>query len=695
VPDAEFCWSCATGRGADPLTGDIDRTEHPGELASSALADIGELLRRLAESGGSWLDWLVESPIYAKVSDRIQKQQFELEIVEHLPHLREVCRRPRMQLEITVERVRAELARRVPPRAVEHLASHTEDWEELRVRSVRPRRVLSVLADDQLDIYENRVVARLLDHLLDYLNDRIEEVQQLRSLLQELVSYDDPASEATHWIRHRIYDLWGKATEAEQGERRAEQTLSFLENVRREVASLLDSALYQTIPRRAQVGSSLRTTNILVNDQHYRFVASLWQSWYQSRAARRVTARQLFDRRQGICTGFDAFAVLLVCRALHDLGFGSREDRGPARGGPRLELASDKESLGLTWSDDGTIRLDGPTFPLPLHFIPIAASLSAGSDLVRVRRRIAELSSSAPEAGEDEAVTGSRKGDTDPVEPSSFRVVLYPGAAHERDQLPADIARLLDTTGNDRLPSEDRVARLLPVSPLSIHSLERVARAIRWWLLDGLFRTYPPPPIPCPARIQHYGAPPVDWLSVEGAYRRVRVVRPPRPDERERWLDWLGAVRRQVLRDGNRALVSAEQLDDLERGVDQAVCALEPLTCCPLQLCAGASRFEPWQDREKGFTLFSASCEHAAWELRQCEACGERFPVLLPRSFRPREACRRPGWVDNLLGRDVLAVPCWGRQGTGDFICPRCGSCKNAGRSQMECLRCSGHSCAQ
>ena len=274
VPDKEFRWSVSGGAASASLTGEFDRREYPGELVASALCEIGELLRGAEDDGGTWTHWLLTSPVYAKVSDRIQRQPLDSDIVSHLPHLREVCRRPRMQLEVTVERVRSEQARRMPPRAMEYLASHTEDWEELRINSVRPRRVLSVLADDQLDIYENRVVARLLDHLLDYLNHRIEDVRQLRHLLQEVVSYDDPASEATHWIRHRIYEIWGKASEAEQGQRRAEQTLGFLETLRREVASLLDSGLYRAIPRRSQVASSLRTTNILVNDQHYRHVAA-------------------------------------------------------------------------------------------------------------------------------------------------------------------------------------------------------------------------------------------------------------------------------------------------------------------------------------------------------------------------------------------------------------------------------------
>jgi hypothetical protein len=619
----------------------------------------------------------------------------DADIVNHLPHLREVCRRPRMQLEVTVERVRSEQARRMPPRATEYLASHTEDWEELRINSVRPRRVLSVLADDQLDIYENRVVARLLDHLLDYLNDRIEDVRQLRHVLQEVVSYDDPASEATHWIRHRIYELWGKASEAEQGQRRAEQTLDFLENLRREVAALLDSALYRAIPRRARVASSLRTTNILVNDQHYRHVATLWQRWSRSRAARATTPRELFDLRQRLCRSFDAFVVLTVCLALDGLGFRSRDDRGPSRGGPPIALEGSGATLLLTWREDGTLRLDQTSGTVPMHLVPLASALSGGSNHERVRLRIADLASGAVRPAEADPRPHSGKATDGPQEDPGFRIVLYPGSAQEWAALPADLARLLNTPGMDRLPSEERVARLLPVSPLSVHSLERVARAIRWWVLDGLYTRYPAPEVPFPARAQQYGAIPGEWLALSAGRRSVRVRRPPSAAEKARWAEWLSATRRQVLREGRRAQVTSDQITDLEQHVERAILALERLTHCPLRLpCEGAERFEPRQDRDGEYTLFFACCAHATWELRQCEFCRKRYPVLLPRSFRPREVCRRSGWVDQLLGQDVLAVPCWSRWGGGDFICPRCGRCKNAERAQEGgCLRCCPGAC--
>ena len=50
-------------------------------------------------------------------------------------------------------------------------------------RGIRPKNVLSLVREELLDIYENRVTVRLIDHLLVYLRRRIRDVEKLRNEL--------------------------------------------------------------------------------------------------------------------------------------------------------------------------------------------------------------------------------------------------------------------------------------------------------------------------------------------------------------------------------------------------------------------------------------------------------------------------------------------------------------------------------
>ena len=50
-----------------------------------------------------------------------------------------------------------------------HLASHSECWQRQTLSGIQPKRVLARFSEDDYAIYENRVYARLLDSLDNYL----------------------------------------------------------------------------------------------------------------------------------------------------------------------------------------------------------------------------------------------------------------------------------------------------------------------------------------------------------------------------------------------------------------------------------------------------------------------------------------------------------------------------------------------
>lgn len=129
---------------------------------SSPREDVARRLRYLASRAGD-------------VQARGCRPQLELLLGDHVGHLEEVCRRPRTHLR--VDRAHSGVARApLSRRAANYLAAHTEDWERPTLRAVVPKRILAVVREDQLDIYENRVAVRLIDHLVTYLGQRVFEV---------------------------------------------------------------------------------------------------------------------------------------------------------------------------------------------------------------------------------------------------------------------------------------------------------------------------------------------------------------------------------------------------------------------------------------------------------------------------------------------------------------------------------------
>ena len=263
-------------------------------------------------------------------ASRVQLRPFEVEIERRVQHLQEVCRSPRMHLTTEIEKVRASSARRVPVKACEYLAAHSEDWQQRSFRTIRPRRVLSLLVEDLYDIYENRVAVRLIDRLLEYVGDRLQDLRKLAGVINEAKQYQSDCA-GNFRKEHRLFTELGELY-SDQEHDRALSTLQFLEALERKLLALCASDLYRAVPQRAQVPVSLRETNILANDQHYRHVAYLWRSWAEWYQHRVRTKAQVHEESQRICTSFEAYVALLVSKSLSNFGFGAIEDISPNPG---------------------------------------------------------------------------------------------------------------------------------------------------------------------------------------------------------------------------------------------------------------------------------------------------------------------------------------------------------------------------
>lgn len=295
------------------------------ELERSCILEIGAVAEVKRALG--WKEWVGVPSILPNRANRVQLRPFEIEIESRLQHLQEVCRSPRMHLTTEIEKVRASSARRVPVKAGEYLAAHSEDWQQRSFRTIRPRRVLTLLVDDLYDIYENRVAVRLIDRLLEYVADRLRDLRKLTGVINEAKQYQTDCA-GNFRKEYRLFTELGELY-SDQEHDRALNTLQFLEALEGKLLALCASDLYRAVPQRAQVPVSLRETNILANDQHYRHVAYLWRSWAEWYQHRVRTKAQVHEESQRVCASFEAYAALLVSKSLLNFGFKAIDDICP------------------------------------------------------------------------------------------------------------------------------------------------------------------------------------------------------------------------------------------------------------------------------------------------------------------------------------------------------------------------------
>jgi len=684
VPEPSGHWHIITGSG-ERIAGTVTRAQVPDELEAESVRTIGDRLEVLVQQGATWLEWLDVVPLVPGISEQVDLLPLELLAREHFGHLEAVCRKPRAHLHVEVERVPISKARRIPPAAVSYLASHTEDWDRPLLRGILPKRILAEVRHDQIDIYENRVAARLLDHLSAYLNRRIRVLRRLLKVFQEKEDYSG-AIGGTYQRHRRISELWGESIDANEGRRKAEASLKELEWLKYKLMGLLGSTLYEEVPRRAYVPTTLKSTNILTNDQHYRRVAELWREWARTGAGRTQSPKELNDEAQRLCRGMDAFSVLLTVRALDVLGYEPSQsdvDKGIARGSD-LRLSGHGVEITFRWREDGTISIVLRDHEMGI--VALTTDLGAGSD-EQATDALMQLAEAARSRSERD------------------HLVLFLASNEERISLDPALRRSMHTVGND--PRNALAGGgCLPVSPWEIGSTERIARALRWFLTRARFQDYPlHVELPDDVReiikanahtrwlsSQRDGkvelrSPPQDFewdrLGLDAIVDQARAEAARARQEHQRISEQLreavrggrtGNLNRQKHAAHEEALRSERVLEALKRVDAEFRCARERssalLVCPTCGVAADPARdFEP-RDR----ACFRCVCRGCGteWGTRLC-ASGHRYAVMLPSGAFVDTDDVDSGWEDRVYGGDILAVPARKPDGTWGFACPDCG----------------------
>lgn len=683
VPEPSGHWQVLTSDG-HRLNGTVARAQVPDELEAESVRTIGDKLAELSQNDASWLEWLDVVPLVPGISEQVDLQPLELMIREHFGHIEAVCRKPRAHLHVEVERVPVSRARRIPPAAASYLAAHTEDWDRPLLRGILPKRILAEVRHDQVDIYENRVAARLLDNIGAYLNRRIHVLRRLLKVFREKEDYST-AIAGTYQRERRISELWGESIDANEGRRKAEASLRELEWLKYKVMGLLGSPLYEEVPRRAFVPTTLKSTNILTNDQHYRRVAELWREWARTGAGRTRSPAELHAEAQRLCRGLDSFALLLTVRALDTLGYEPSDaalDKPLARG-QTLSIRGHGAELAVEWRVDGTISVDDGDRQFTI--VAITSNLAAGK-ADRVGESLDRIRQATAEHGEV--------------------LVQYVASDDECASAEPDMLASLHTVGND---PRSRLAGggCLPVSPWEIGSTERVARALRWFVSSARYGDYPLE-VPVPEDARGLVAPEqgTRWLASRDGGAKLELRTPPKDFEWEilniAGLESAAEEELEAAR-ANHQRLSSDLRDAVRKGrtgtltrqksaaheellrrerVHAAVAemahglriarakAVALLTCPTCGTAADSARdFDP---RDRGcFRCVCSSCR-TAWATRLCPD-GHRYATMLPSGDFVDTQDQRPGWEDRVYGCDILALPARGPYGQWGFACPECG----------------------
>jgi hypothetical protein len=239
-------------------------------------------------------------------------------------YFHEIARNPKAELLYEEYLVPVSRAKKLAPKSHQYLASHSKCWQARSFTGVVPKTMLALENEDNLNIYENRVFVKLLEHLEVYLNERYLEVKRLESIFEHAGSFNHTES-LYYELSEGIYKLWGEGfsndARVDEFVIKSENTLKTIESMLHSVRTLQQSILYRELINNLHVPLSINMTNVLSHDKYYRYVAVVWHMWLDSQQkATKVEPKIIYNRNRFLANTYTKYCYDLINRALKELG---------------------------------------------------------------------------------------------------------------------------------------------------------------------------------------------------------------------------------------------------------------------------------------------------------------------------------------------------------------------------------------
>jgi hypothetical protein len=580
------------------------------------------------------------------------KSALELALKEKFRELEWICEVPETEIRLEDEVLPIDKSRRMAKGALPYLASHSEDWQRVTTRGPIPTRIVSSVREEDVAIYENRLVRTIVDRAVMILSDLARQLKN-----DEAASDAIKGTEEYHRKSLRVYSSLDAASETIDSQnlstRRAE-----VEKLRDQIRALRQSALGIATNESLPV-SDLHVTNLLANDKRYREMVRLWEVLRRHQGSGQkfsLTFEEVWKRRQ---EDLDNYVEVLLAKTLEFLNTKEGNVGRWSLSGIDIQVERLENSWMILLKHNGELKR---TVHLGIVGVGIGTTIDSAESLSSIHALTGQMS---------QLGSASRE----------FRILLH---LLNPVDLSAPMKRLVATD-----PFENDGAKgtwfgsqrllLMPIHPLAIDTAERLGRVLGKHV-RAVWADSRELAIDLPVEFQNV---PSDCFDLSGS-----------------GFHWQG---RRLIASG--LVFSAPSLLNNQKGAPKSLNyreLAERLKSLVLDLQIKRDLiyqcpFRPYEDDpsrhvvnfwdENGFELHCVSCG-IRWGVRKCASCGVSNPVLNPGSSNDWEVIKSDAVKSSgqFFGLDLWAEVC--EQSTENYVCASCGVCPRSDGSES-CIRCS------
>ena len=220
---------------------------------------------------------------FVRQTERLENKQFDDRFVDELEKgfnaIDQIISNPRTFIKETPELVEAGLAKKINAQSITHLASHTQFVHNVDEKgNVTPEKILTIHADVDVQIYENRFVMTLIKKCSLFIQKRFNFIKDHGETLDSdllLIKSSADIDGAKYEVDTRVKVSTPSADEGNKDKNDA--TLYRLSVLRERCAYYMRSQFMQDMAGAKDVANPIHMTNLIVKNPHYHAAYELWK----------------------------------------------------------------------------------------------------------------------------------------------------------------------------------------------------------------------------------------------------------------------------------------------------------------------------------------------------------------------------------------------------------------------------------
>lgn len=244
-------------------------------------------IKNLVSSSSSFQSLLLQvreqGKNYVRQTERLESKKFDDKFVDELEKgfnaIDQIIANPRTFIKESPELVEAGLAKKINAQSITHLASHTQFVHSVDEKgNVTPEKILTIHAEIDMQIYENRFVMTLIKKCSLFIEKRFNFIKDHGETLDSdllLIKSTSDIDGAKYEIDSRIK----VSTPSKDGgnKEKNEDVLQRLATLRERCAYYMRSPFMADMQGAKDVANPIHMTNLIVKNPHYHAAYELWK----------------------------------------------------------------------------------------------------------------------------------------------------------------------------------------------------------------------------------------------------------------------------------------------------------------------------------------------------------------------------------------------------------------------------------